>query len=311
MSEAPGRVPASGFDAATPSAAAGPTAGMLLREAREAAGWHAATLAAALKVPLRKLEALETDRFDLLPDAVFVRALAASVCRTLKLDPAPILQLLPATGAPRLADSAAGINAPFRSPRDGARPSGVGQLSRPVVLVVLALLLGALALVLLPSHRDSGDAQAEAPAPASFPAPEAMPEASSGAVATSAASTSSPSSVAAPTAAPSIAAAASAAPVIAPVASAAGSTVVPPAANPAEGIVVFKASAQSWIQVTDGKGKIALRKLLAAGESAGATGVLPLAVTVGSVSATQVEVRGQPFDLAPLARDNVARFEVK
>ena len=47
------------------------TAGRLLREAREAAGLHIASLAVSLKVPVRKLELLEADRFDELPDAVF------------------------------------------------------------------------------------------------------------------------------------------------------------------------------------------------------------------------------------------------
>ena len=76
-------------------------------------------------------------------------------------------------------------------------------------------------------------------------------------------------------------------------------------------MVVFKAKAESWIQVTDAKGVVVLRRLLAAGESAAASGALPLAVTVGSANATDVVVRGKPFDLGPLARDNVARFEVK
>ena len=40
-------------------------------------------------------------------------------------------------------------------------------------------------------------------------------------------------------------------------------------------------------------------------------GALPLAVTVGDVKATTVAVRGKAFDLAPVSRDNVARFEVK
>ena len=83
------------------------------------------------------------------------------------------------------------------------------------------------------------------------------------------------------------------------------------AAALATGTVVFKAKGDSWIQVTDARGGVPLRKLLAAGESAGASGPLPLAVTVGSVSATDVQVRGKPFDLAPVSRDNVARFEVK
>ena len=54
-------------------------AGDMLRSARESRGMQIAALAVLLKVPVKKLEALESNRFDLLPDAVFVRALAASV----------------------------------------------------------------------------------------------------------------------------------------------------------------------------------------------------------------------------------------
>ncbi|HPH15047.1 MAG TPA: helix-turn-helix transcriptional regulator, partial [Burkholderiaceae bacterium] len=68
------------------------SAGALLRQAREAAGLHIAALAVSLKVPVKKLEALESDRLDLLPDAVFARALASSMCRALKIDAAPILE---------------------------------------------------------------------------------------------------------------------------------------------------------------------------------------------------------------------------
>jgi cytoskeleton protein RodZ len=78
-----------------------------------------------------------------------------------------------------------------------------------------------------------------------------------------------------------------------------------------ETIVMFKATGSSWIQVTDAKGTVVLKRLLGAGESAMATGQLPLAVLVGRVDATTVEIRGKPFDLASVARDNVARFEVR
>jgi cytoskeleton protein RodZ len=73
------------------------TAGTLLRHAREAQGLHIAALAAALKVPQRKLEALERDEYGALPDPSFTRALALSVCRSLKIDSAPVLALLPKT----------------------------------------------------------------------------------------------------------------------------------------------------------------------------------------------------------------------
>ena len=46
-----------------------------------AQGLHIAALAAAIKVAPRKLELLEADRFDELPDATFTRALAQTVCR--------------------------------------------------------------------------------------------------------------------------------------------------------------------------------------------------------------------------------------
>jgi cytoskeleton protein RodZ len=108
----------------TEGLAGGPSAGSLLRQAREAAGLHVAALAVALKVPVRKLEALEDDRYEALPDTVFIRALASSVCRTLKVDPQPILDRLPQGHAPRLVPERQAINAPFRAPGDSVGPAG-------------------------------------------------------------------------------------------------------------------------------------------------------------------------------------------
>ena len=84
-----------------------------------------------------------------------------------------------------------------------------------------------------------------------------------------------------------------------------------PATVPASGIVSFRTKASSWVEVTDAKGVVVLRKLMAAGESGAASGALPLQVTVGRVDATEMQVRGKPFDLRPVSKDNVARFEVK
>lgn len=71
------------------------TAGAWLRNARQQRGLHIAALAVMLKVPQAKLEALEADRYDELPDATFARALATAVCRALKIDAGPVLALLP------------------------------------------------------------------------------------------------------------------------------------------------------------------------------------------------------------------------
>jgi cytoskeleton protein RodZ len=311
---------------------AGPSAGTLLREAREAAGLHIAALAVSLKVPVRKLEALEADRLDLLPDAVFVRALASSVCRTLKMDPAPVLERLPQTAAPRLVRDSGGINTPFRAPSDGRNPSWFDQLSKPVFLAVFALLLGALVLIFLPSARqDDAAAPAKpevtsaavpaspvaapeaapamavvaAPVPAPTPAPASLPVPPPAAQPTAVIS---PGSAATPakTVSPTFSVAVSTPTVISPTA-----VVTPAVPLPTTGIVVFKTQGESWVEVTDAKGVIAVRKTLAPGEVVGASGALPLAVVIGRANATRVEVRGRPFDLNAVAKDNVARFEVK
>jgi cytoskeleton protein RodZ len=306
----------------------GSSAGALLRAAREAAGLHVATLAANLKVPVRKLEALEDDRYDLLPDAVFVRALASSICRTLKIDPQPVLQRLPQTTQPRLVQDREGINAPFHAPSDGPGPGWMAHVSRPVLLAVVGLLLGAVVLIFLPvAERDEpaadgvrtdqvtppagvlppGDmAQGVVPAPAGSPAvPAAMPASAAGAVPTAPAVTLAPGPSVAPAtnlAAPATAGATPAAP------SGAQVSGTPVAAS---GIVVFRTRGPSWVQVTDASGTTVLRRLMAPGETAGATGRLPLSVTVGDAAQTEVQVRGKPYDLGPVAPDNVARFEVK
>ena len=88
---------------------------------------------------------------------------------------------------------------------------------------------------------------------------------------------------------------------------------VPAAATVAvtSGIVTFSAKGQSWVEVTDARGTVVLRRTLVAGDVVGATGALPMTAVVGRADTTQVEVRGKPLNLLPLSRDNVARFEVK
>jgi cytoskeleton protein RodZ len=317
-------------DAAPPEV----TAGALLRQAREAAGMHIAALAVSLKVPVKKLEALEQDRFDLLPDAVFVRALASSVCRTLKLDASAVLERLPQTSAPKLIYQGAGINAPFRSPGEAPGPSIWTQVSKPAVLAGLVFLLGALVLIFLPAVKHDGagvKADSDIPAIAAEPVKPlpaavammgaglaegtkpAVPSAQANepfAAASAAIAGTAPSPVPAVQPAPiplsiSVPSPAPANPASASISITAASQTVP------SGIVTFLAKGESWVEVTDAKGVVVLRRTLTAGEAAGASGALPLAAVVGRADATQVQVRGRAFDLNAVARDNVARFEVK
>lgn len=295
-------------DTMTHESQAGASAGALLRQARQSAGMDIAVLASALKVPVNKLQALENDDFTVLPDAVFARALASSVCRTLKVDPAPVLGQLPQGQAPRLVGDKDGLNAKFKDPQDKAPPLRLPAASRGVSLTVLVLLAAAAAVYFLPSGMLEFDlARAPAPAPA-----QAVVEASqeNGSVseavpgAESAVSAQSPASDV-PAAAPTAAVPAAAVPMVAAsVASAAGTAV-------ASALLEFRATAESWVQVRDAAGAVVFERTLKAGESAQAPGKPPLSVVVGKVNATEVMVRGAPFDLSTVARENVARFEVK
>ncbi|MGN8001770.1 helix-turn-helix domain-containing protein [Acidovorax sp. 22279] len=304
----------------------GVTAGGLLKEARQAAGMHIAALAVALKVPVSKLEALEADNYAVLPDTVFVRALASSVCRTLKIDPAPILSLLPQSQSPRLSVDSAGINAPVKgsagksSSSSSASFAGSGSGSRSVVLVVLALLVGAVVLFFVPRHSTPGDssdpvpvavpdalpANASEPAPAVVPPTVERPADASISASPAAASAASVPVSAAPTAAvPPAPAGAGGGVSVGAVSAADG------AADAPSGPLVLRARSASWVQVRDANGALALQRNLAAGESVSVSAPTPMAVIVGRADATEVIVRGKPFDLTAVARENVARFEVK
>lgn len=329
MSESPEIVPT--------DIAARPTvgAGQLLRQAREAAGLHIAALAVMLKVPVKKLEALEGNHFELLPDAVFVRALASSVCRTLKIDATPILAQLPVTSSPRLTYQTTCMNEAFRSPGDGPGPTIWTQLSKPAVLAGLALLLGTLVLVFLPALK-VGVTTIQSSAADSAPVGIAKLEAQKLSDTSPQAKLAPPDVVAATSASVSNASppdadgggsaqttvtmtASSPAPTSDLKALALGGspgtsspTFVTSASSPSSAdIVVFTAQGESWVEATDAKGQVVLRRMLIAGDVVGAAGTLPLRVVVGRANMTQVHIRGKGFDLSPVSKDNVARFEVK
>jgi cytoskeleton protein RodZ len=274
----------------------------------------------ALKVPVKRLEALEADRFDLLPSAVFSRALASSVCRALKLNPTQVLAQLPGLSAPRLGYPEESRLAPYSSGSSGQSSTFLGSLSRPALAGGALFLAGAALLVFLPPlpfqflqsgpgdsavvtttvvpleplAQTANDTSSPAAAPGNVPTavtPDARP-------APLASASALPAKPAGPTATGTVSAA---------------SIVQGPetAKGPSTGIVVFAPTESSWVEVTDARGVVLLRRMLTPGEVAGATGILPLSAVVGRADVTAVKVRGQAFDLTPIARDNVARFEVK
>lgn len=289
---------------ALPSAAA-TTAGRLLREARERQGLHIAALAASIKVTPKKLEMLEADRFDALPDATFTRALAQTVCRALKIDSAAVMKLLPPPSGHRLEQVGEGLNAPFRD-RTGTlvQRDWSGLSVSPAFWVTALILMAAAVVFFLPSGLTSRIASRATPA--SSPARVAVDDS---------ASQPPPTFIAAPTVALPLASESSAS---------AASTALAVAANPAAseaagapieaavtGLLQVRTSAESWVEISDARGQPLLARLLRAGETVGIDGTPPLRVRIGNASATRLSYRGQPTDLAAFTRDNVARLELK
>lgn len=270
-------------------AVAGPaTAGALLRAARERQGLHIAALAASIKVTPRKLEALEADRYDELPDLAFTRALAQSVCRALRIEAEPVLALLPKpAGVGRLEQVASGLKTPFHE-RSGRGGDGEGSwLSRPAVWAPLLVLLAALVLYLLPTSVFD---PAPEPAPVVLTPPAAEPSAEA-------------ASAPAP-----------AAPVVETVHSAPAeddaASEPAPGAAPVATLLTLRAREPSWVEVRDAQGTVLLSRTLQAGETVGVDGALPLRATIGNAAGVSAAFRGEPLDLAPRTRDNVARLEL-
>ena len=294
------------------------SAGALLKAAREREGLHLAVLAATIKVAPAKLQALEQDRYDELPNATFARALAQSVCRSLKIDPRPVLALLPQVDNLPLEGAMGKLNTPFQERGTRGEGPGLTWASKPMFWAGGLLLLAAVLVGLLPSDLVDGWTSAPALPPlASAPSPSSAASVVSAPAADAPASAvggpaEAGSAVTAPVASASVPAsvAASAALAAAPVAAA--SVAVPAAPVPASGgLLGLRASAESWVEVIDAQDAIVFSRVLQAGESVGVDGRPPLRVRIGNAGATTVTFRGQPVDLGPYTRVNVARLELR
>lgn len=275
------------------------TAGGLLRQARQAQGLHIAALAAAIKVVPRKLELLESDRFDQLPDATFTRALAQTVCRTLKIDPAPILALLPPPNGHRLEQVAEGLNTPFRERPGRFVPKEWASMTSPALWLAALLVVAAAAMYAMPagwlpflnSVTSRPTSRAAGPVAATVETvPTQLPEPAASAAAVPTMQEATP-------------------PVAPPGATPVGGE--PAAAAAPTGVLQVRTTAQSWIEVTDARGESLISRMVQPGEQVNLDGVIPLKLRIGNAAGTQLMFRGQPVVLARYTRNNVAQLELK
>jgi cytoskeleton protein RodZ len=300
-------------EAASPAAM---TAGQIIREARLQKGVHLAVLSVNLKVPVRQLEALEADQYDVSKGPVFVRALASSVCRQLQIDPTLVLSLLPQS-ADRM---------PLQKPTLESL-SSTRQLqpeiqnflrSIPLQTVGIAAVMLSLiaALLWMPSPSNWSWLKSEPPNPASaepvMPVMPPLAQAPAEPASLPASTLPNTGTTVTPPVTPAVpqAAVVAAPAIVNPVASlpAAGASVP---SSQAGAVMAFNATNDSWIEIRDGKNKVLWSRVVQAGETAQVQFPPPMNVVVGRAHVVSVTYKGQPFDLTPHTKVTVARFEVK
>jgi len=294
----------SSMDDLGPESAEARSAGSILRAARERQGLHIAALAAAIKVPPARLDALECGRYGELPDITFTRALAQSVCRVLKIDAKPVLDLLPSAPDTTLEKAESRFMAPFRERPGRANPDATRLWHQPVFWTVMLLLSAAAAFMLWP-----GRAALMAPDPVASASAAAMPAAPASQRRAPVVGTASTHAASPADAVP--VAASSPAIVTETVHSAPVESNASMPADMPRGLVVVRASEPSWVEVEDAKGAVLLSRTLQPGESVGLDGALPMRMIVGNAIATEVTMRGKRVPMSPVTRDNVVRLELK
>jgi len=317
----------------------------LLRQTREAAGLSIEVMAANLKVPVRKLEALEEGRYEALPDRTFARALAASACRQLGIDPTPVLADIPGLKIEPLVNTVRAGSTPFRDPNVHRGWSLVPWLKRPAVLVSLFVVLASAALWGLPgdwlpsegvaawvggsstpeSPVTDEPAKSEPSTPVSgLPVSPSVADSQFSGPPVEAGSVATPSNGEVSVAVPATAVSGvlsggasqalgqpgehgSAASLEHVGASASASPAVP---SRSAAVLSIVAQGESWVEVLGPSGAVHAQRLLRAGERVDLAGPTPYRVLVGKAEAVEITVRGVSFDLQPFTRNSVARFEI-
>lgn len=276
---------------ATPAPAAPASYGARLAAAREEAGLSVGEMAGRLRLHVNQVRALESEDLAHLPETAYVRGFVRSYARSLNLDPAPLID-----------DLNAKVGRPPNSVVDGmtrtrdyspVRAAAHEHASRSLVLGLAVIALIGLGVIGWYAMRPSApEASGTAPAPA--------------APATTTAAASSPAASVAPAANPADAT------------SEPTAVATEPAPAPSQpvadsgALLSLSFSGISWVEVTDASGKVLLSQLAREGDVLQpAGGTPPFNVVIGDASKASVTVRGEPLNLEPIQRANVARFSVK
>ena len=281
----------------------GAPVGQQLRSAREARGLDLSDIAQTLKLGQRQVEALESGDWKGLPGNTFIRGFVRNYARLMQIDPAPLMTQLDQVLEKPLNSLTVSDSPPAEMPHSGSAVSQRNKLlvTLGAVFVVLAALAYFLMAGNLSSLRESTQSlldslarkEVSEPVPAPSP-PVADPVFPPG---------STPQQTMNPQA-------------ITPVEAPAAPATPSPAANPE----VKEASASnapqmrflfekdSWLEVRDRDNKVVFSQRLSAGTEQTLSGQGPLSVKIGYAPGVRLFWHGEPVDLAPHTRGDVARL---
>ncbi len=285
--------------------------GEQLRLAREARGLQIGDISQTLKLGPRQVEALESGDWNGLPGHTFIRGFVRNYARLMQLDPAPMMAQLDRTLEKPVSNLGMQDTGPAPMPDSGG--SGVSRRDRQFMLLGVGLVvLAALAYTLMPADLSALRSTVQSLLD-SFARKEAAEQ-----VAAPAATSSQPAAANEPVFPPGATqqqvmypqVLAPAETPTAPVAQGgAGQEAAPaPAAAAAAPQLRFLFDKESWIEVRDRDNKVVFSQRLSAGAEQAVSGQGPLSLTVGYAPGVRLFWRGQPVDLAPHTKGDVARL---
>jgi cytoskeleton protein RodZ len=275
-------------------------AGAQLKAAREAAGLSLDQVAQQLKLAPRQVRALEEENFGMLPGRTFTRGFMRNYARLLNLDPDLLVAHLPdAAHAPSLESPPLHSTGTTMAelPTAHARAPSFGRWLIPLVLVASIVAAAGYEWY---RGRPSGVAS---PPRSTETAPPAAPNTST---------TPLPNPVAPDSGAPAPAAPPATSGQSAPDGTAQpASTPQAAAAGAADAVLVVRYEGPSWTEIRDSAGRMLISRLVDADSVEPFDGAPPFSIVIGNARAVTLVYRGQPVDLAPYTRLNVARLVLR
>jgi cytoskeleton protein RodZ len=275
-------------------------AGAQLKAAREAAGLSLDQVAQQLKLAPRQVRALEEENFGMLPGRTFTRGFMRNYARLLNLDPDLLVAHLPdAAHAPSLESPPLHSTGTTMAelPTAHARAPSFGRWLIPLVLVASIVAAAGYEWY---RGRPVGVA---APPRSAETAPPAAPNTST---------TPLPNPVVPDSGAPAPAAPPATSGQSAPDGTAQpASTPQAAAAGAADAVLVVRYEGPSWTEIRDSAGRMLISRLVDADSVEPFDGAPPFSIVIGNARAVTLVYRGQPVDLAPYTRLNVARLVLR